>query len=79
MSWLRPGRPLIPRNCSGLSSGLDQLVTAAVDTSKRFRAFGVTAAGDLVTLIIPVGKQTGPCRVSSVCKGGAGSLRCGMA
>lgn len=43
----------------------DRLVTAVFDPSRAFRAFGVTAGGELVVLVVPSGMAAHHCRVSS--------------
>jgi hypothetical protein len=44
----------------------DRLVAAAFDPQRSFRAFGVTAAGELVVLVVPSGVAAHQCRVSRV-------------
>lgn len=55
----------------------DRLVAAAFDPQRSFRAFGVTAAGELVVLVVPSGVAAHQCRVSRV--QGAKGAPCGAA
>jgi hypothetical protein len=41
----------------------DRLVTAVFDPTRAFRAFGVTAGGELVVLVVPSGMEAHQCRV----------------
>lgn len=41
-------------------------MAAAFDPQRSFRAFGVTAAGELVLLVVPSGVAAHQCRVSRV-------------
>ena len=49
---------------SSSSSQGDRLVAAVFDPQRSFRVFGVTAAGELLVLVVPSGAAAHTCRVS---------------
>jgi len=75
---MKRGRGLVTRNCSDLGhlshisqpgdpqeqQQEDRLVTAVFDSQRVFRVYGVTAAGELVSLVVPAGVAAHQCRVS---------------
>jgi hypothetical protein len=65
ITWMRPGRSLIQARCRGLSPAEQgPVVAVAFDTVRKYKAYMLTASGELLTMVIPFGKQTHICRVS---------------
>jgi hypothetical protein len=66
ITWMRPGRSLIRASCRGLSpTEHGPVVAVAFDTVRKYKAYVLTASGQLLTMVIPFGKQTHICRVST--------------
>lgn len=53
-----------PGSSGSSTDAADRLVAAVFDPLRAFRAFGVTAGGELVVLTVPSGMAAHQCRVS---------------